>query len=100
METIENNNQVAVDSDDKQCDQAAAEVAKPDIGYLSHEGFTSEIFKIEIKGLPKYYGFSEIKKLVNVTLKLDSNKIKIPGRNSNFAFVCFKNEEGKKTSTQ
>lgn len=92
METIENDNQVVVDNDDKQCEDA-----KPGIGYLSHEGFTSEIFKIEIKSLPKYYGFSEIKKLVNVTLKLDSNKIKIPGRNSNFAFVCFKCEEGKKT---
>lgn len=32
---------------------------------------------------------------MNVTLKLDSNKIKIPGRNSTFAFICFKNEEGE-----
>lgn len=40
METIENNNQVAVDDDDKQCE--GKEVVKPDIGYLSHEGFTSE----------------------------------------------------------
>lgn len=88
MDTNENEGQVPADGSDKQV------VVKPEIGYLSHEGFTSEIFKIEVKGLPKYYGFSEMKKLVNVKLKLDSNKIKIPGRNSDFAFICFKNEEG------
>lgn len=67
---------------------------KEEFAYLKNAGFSSEIFKVEIKNLPKYYGYSEIKKLINSTLNLESNKIKIPRKNSPFGFICFKNDEG------
>lgn len=44
--------------------------------------------------ISQYYGYGEIKKLLNNTLGLESNKIKIPKKNSPFGFVCFKNDEG------
>ncbi|CAG9773523.1 unnamed protein product [Ceutorhynchus assimilis] len=62
--------------------------------YLERD-FSSENFKIEIKNLPKYYGISEFKKLLNQKLNLNSNKIKTPRRNSPYAFVCFRNEEDR-----
>ncbi|XP_060521309.1 tRNA (uracil-5-)-methyltransferase homolog A [Cylas formicarius] len=63
--------------------------------YLSRGEFSSENFKIEIKNLPKFYGMSEFRKLLNEKLKLNSNKIKLPRRNSPYAFVCFRNEEDR-----
>lgn len=42
METIKNDHEAAADGSDKQGK------GKPEIGYLSHEGFTSEIYKIEV----------------------------------------------------
>jgi hypothetical protein len=48
-----------------------------------------------VKNLPKFYGYGEVKKLMNVTLGLDSNKIKIPRKNAPFAFICMKNDEGE-----
>lgn len=68
---------------------------KEEFAYLRNSGFSSEAFKVEIKNLPKFYGYGEIKKMVNVTCNLDCNKIKIPRKNSPFGFLCFKNEEGK-----
>lgn len=63
--------------------------------YLKNgSGFSSEVFKIEVKNLPKYYGYGEIKKLINTTLGLECNKIKIPRKNSSFGFICMKNDEG------
>ncbi|ENN76561.1 hypothetical protein D910_08348, partial [Dendroctonus ponderosae] len=62
--------------------------------YLSRD-FSSENFKIEIKNMPRYYGICEFRKLLNNTLKLNSNKIKTPKRNSSYAFVCFRNEEDR-----
>lgn len=63
--------------------------------YLDRGEFSSENFKIEVKNLPKFYGISEFKKLLNSKLKLNSNKIKTPKRNSPYAFVCFRNEEDR-----
>ncbi|KAL1497381.1 hypothetical protein ABEB36_008361 [Hypothenemus hampei] len=57
--------------------------------------FSSENFKIEIKNLPKFYGIGELKKLLNNKLKLNSNKIKTPRKNSPYAFVCFRNEDDR-----
>lgn len=65
---------------------------------MKNAGFSSELFKIEVKGLPKYYGFGEIKKLINNTLKLNCNKIKIPSKNSSFGFLCFKNDEDRQVA--
>lgn len=68
---------------------------KEEYAYLNHSGFSSEAFKIEIKNLPKHYGYGELKKMVNVTCGLDCNKIKTPRKNSPFGFLCFKNDEGR-----
>lgn len=62
--------------------------------YLKQSGFSSEAFKIEIRNFPKYYGYSEVKKLITTTLGLNANKIKIPRKNCVFGFVCFHSEEG------
>ena len=55
--------------------------------------FTSEIFKIEVKNLPKSVGFGGIKKFL-LNLKLKLVKIKSPG-NCTFCFVTFANEEDR-----
>ncbi|XP_015837917.1 tRNA (uracil-5-)-methyltransferase homolog A isoform X2 [Tribolium castaneum] len=63
--------------------------------YLDRSDFSSEKFKIEIKNLPKIYGISEFRKLLNNKLKLNSTKIKAPKRNSPYAFVCFRSDEDR-----
>ncbi|KAG5667781.1 hypothetical protein PVAND_015751 [Polypedilum vanderplanki] len=68
--------------------------------YLKNSGFTSELYKIEVKNLPKFYGHAEIKKLFSTTLGLNSNKIKIPRRNCPFGFVCFRNEEDRQKAIE
>lgn len=68
---------------------------KEEYAYLKNTGFSSEIFKIELKNLPKHYGYGEIKKLVSKTLDIDCHKIKLPRKNSSFGFLCFKNNEGE-----
>lgn len=79
-------------SDDKVIPDA---LDKEEYAYLRNQGFSSEAFKIEVRNLPKFYGYGEIKKLFNNTLKLDCHKIKIPKKNSPYGFVCFKNDEGE-----
>lgn len=66
-----------------------------EFGYLKNAGFSSEAFKIEVKNLPKFYGYAEMKKLISNTLSLNVSKIKIPKRNSSFAFVCLRSDEGE-----
>ncbi|KAL7014055.1 hypothetical protein ACKWTF_015715 [Chironomus riparius] len=66
-----------------------------EFGYLKHDGFSSEAFKIEVKNLPKFYGYAEMKKLITSTLTLNASKIKIPRKNSSFAFVCLRSEEDR-----
>jgi tRNA (uracil-5-)-methyltransferase len=68
---------------------------KDDYSYLQNQGYTSEIFKIEVRNLPKYYGFGEIKKLFNKTLGIECHKIKIPSKNSCYGFICLKNDEDR-----
>ncbi|XP_067010006.2 tRNA (uracil-5-)-methyltransferase homolog A isoform X2 [Anabrus simplex] len=63
--------------------------------YLGRGDFTSEKFKIEVRGLPKFYGIGEFKKLINEKLKLGSNKVKPPRRGSYWAYVCFRSEEDR-----
>ena len=50
--------------------------------------FTSEIFKIEIGNLPKFYGIGQMKKLLNKKLNLNSCKLKPIGKS--FMFVNFR----------
>jgi len=55
--------------------------------------FTSEIFKIEIGNMPKFYGIGQMKKLLNKKLKLNTCKLKPIGKS--FMFVNFRNEEDR-----
>ena len=58
-------------------------------------GFTSENFKIEVNGLPKFFGVGEAKKLFK-KLQLKAHKFKpVGGANSRYMFVNFANEEDK-----
>ena len=59
------------------------------------KGFTSENFKIEVNGLPKFFGVGEAKKLFK-KLKLKAHKFKpVGGPNSHYMFVNFSNDDEK-----
>uniref|UniRef100_A0A672ZMG0 tRNA (uracil(54)-C(5))-methyltransferase n=1 Tax=Sphaeramia orbicularis TaxID=375764 RepID=A0A672ZMG0_9TELE len=59
--------------------------------YIKEDLFTSEIFKVEIRNLPKFIGFNDLKKFL-AKHSLNPHKIKLFGKQT-FAFVTFKNEE-------
>ncbi|KAK7878967.1 hypothetical protein WMY93_030820 [Mugilogobius chulae] len=59
--------------------------------YIKNDLFTSEIFKVEIRNLPKFTGFNDLKKFL-AKQNLNPHKIKLFGKQT-FAFVTFKNEE-------
>lgn len=59
--------------------------------YIKEDLFTSEIFKVEIRNLPKFIGFNDLKKFLSKH-NLNPHKIKLFGKQT-FAFVTFKNEE-------
>lgn len=59
--------------------------------YIKEDLFTSEIFKVEIRNLPKFTGFNDLKKFLAKN-NLNPHKIKLFGKQT-FAFVTFKNEE-------
>ncbi|KAJ1531985.1 hypothetical protein ONE63_000621 [Megalurothrips usitatus] len=71
----------------------SASAADP-FAYLDRD-FTSEKFKVEIRGLPKFYGFGELKKLVTDTLQLSCTKVKPPRRGCSWAYACFRSEEDR-----
>ncbi|XP_071789916.1 tRNA (uracil-5-)-methyltransferase homolog A-like isoform X1 [Asterias amurensis] len=72
---------------------SAAEAESDPYHYLTREHFTSEIFKIEIKNLPRHFGFAQLKKML-VNLQLKPKKVKAVNR-ATYAFVTFSNEEDK-----
>uniref|UniRef100_A0A8C9YKA1 tRNA (uracil(54)-C(5))-methyltransferase n=1 Tax=Sander lucioperca TaxID=283035 RepID=A0A8C9YKA1_SANLU len=59
--------------------------------YIKEDLFTSEIYKVEIRNLPKFTGFNDLKKFL-AKHSLNPHKIKLFGKQT-FAFVTFKNEE-------
>uniref|UniRef100_A0A3Q4G481 tRNA (uracil(54)-C(5))-methyltransferase n=1 Tax=Neolamprologus brichardi TaxID=32507 RepID=A0A3Q4G481_NEOBR len=59
--------------------------------YIKEDLFTSEIYKVEIRNLPRFVGFNDLKKFL-AKHGLNPHKIKLFGRQT-FAFVTFKNEE-------
>ncbi|XP_049873164.1 tRNA (uracil-5-)-methyltransferase homolog A [Pectinophora gossypiella] len=61
--------------------------------YLDRGGFSSEKYKIEVRGLPKFYGIAELKKLMNQKLSLNTSKIKRPKNGSHWLYACFQNDE-------
>lgn len=96
--TVADKMEIHEDSDKKTGDEKFAEkLEAAEFNYLRTAGFSSELFKIEVKGFPKFYGIAEVRKLVNVKLDLKCSKIKIPRKASPFGFFCFQNEEGKYT---
>lgn len=58
--------------------------------YIKEDLFTSEIYKVEIRNLPKFVGFNDLKKFL-AKHGLNPHKIKLFGKQT-FAFVTFKNE--------
>ena len=60
----------------------------------SRVGFTSEEFKIEINGLPKFFSVGDAKKLL-ARNSLSYHKIKPCGRGAPYMFVNFKNEDDR-----
>lgn len=59
--------------------------------YIKKDLFTSEIYKVEIRNLPKFVGFNDLKKFL-AKHGLNPHKIKLFGKQT-FAFVTFKNED-------
>ncbi|XP_076003699.1 tRNA (uracil-5-)-methyltransferase homolog A [Genypterus blacodes] len=59
--------------------------------YIKQDLFTSEIYKVEIRNLPKFTGFNDLKKFL-AKHRVNAHKIKLFGKQT-FAFVTFKNEE-------
>lgn len=91
-------NEDSVQNTDKPEENQQQKSDKPEedeFAYLKHAGFSSEGFKIEVKNLPKFYGYAELKKLISNTLSLNASKIKIPKKNSSFAFVCLRSDDGE-----
>ncbi|OAD52212.1 tRNA (uracil-5-)-methyltransferase like protein A [Eufriesea mexicana] len=76
------------------------EVEKNPYAYLERADFTSEKYKIEVRGLPKYYGIGEFKKLLNEKLDLQSCKIKPPKQSSGWLFVSFRSEENRQKAIE
>ena len=77
--------------------QSNGSVPKPRDNELQElrKGFTSENFKIEVNGLPKFFGVGEAKKLFK-KLKLNSHKFKpVGGASARYMFVNFSNEDDK-----
>jgi tRNA (uracil-5-)-methyltransferase len=60
----------------------------------SREGFTSELFKLELQGIPKYLGIGQLKKLFQKQ-DLRYHKLKPAGKNATYMFVNFQNEEDR-----
>ncbi len=97
VETAENKNENKAVTDNEQINQNEAEteaVAKSaDAYYLDRGEFSSEIFKLEVKNLPKNFGFGQLRKfLTNLNLKYV--KLKSPG-SCTHAFVTFISEEAR-----
>ena len=64
-----------------------------DSNYLDRGEFSSEIYKVEVKNLPKNFAFGQLRKLL-ASLNLKFVKIKSPG-NCTHAYVTFVSEEAR-----
>jgi len=62
------------------------------LAYTRRNEFTSEIYKMELKGLPKYFAPGDLKKLME-SKDLEVKKVKPTGRGKGFCFITFANEE-------
>ncbi|XP_026499811.2 tRNA (uracil-5-)-methyltransferase homolog A [Vanessa tameamea] len=87
-ETNETVTEIKLDSEIQETPSISEEYA-----YLDRGGFSSEKFKIELRGMPKFYGIAELKKLMNQKLGLNTSKIKRPKNGSHWLYACFQNDE-------
>lgn len=88
--------EVKIKIENKDPDSVVTSVKSEEYAYLDKGGFSSENYKIELRGLPKYYGIAELKKLMNTKLNLNVSKIKRPRTGSHWLYACFQNEEARK----
>ena len=98
MEEVENENENPTLAKDD-CDGASADEKKDVDEKMDVEkeisartGFTSEEFKVELNGLPRFFGIGQAKKLFR-SKGVDFHKIKPVGKQATYMFVNFKNEE-------
>lgn len=83
---------ISKDSNSKSKLEGQQEVADSNMyRYIKEDLFTSEIYKVEIRNLPKFVGFNDLKKFL-AKHGLNPHKIKLFGKQT-FAFVTFKNED-------
>lgn len=82
-----------VASSENKTDTATKIEVAEEYAYLDRGGFSSEKFKIGLRGLPKFYGIAELKKLINNKLGLNTSKIKRPKNGSHWLYACFQNDE-------
>ncbi|ODN01495.1 tRNA (uracil-5-)-methyltransferase A [Orchesella cincta] len=97
MPTLENKKTGDVEespgADNKNGDETEVVPEKDPFAYLNRDEFSSERFKIEVNGLPRHYGFSELRKLFNDRLKVNAHKLIPPKKGCSYMFVNFKSEE-------
>ncbi|KAF6204736.1 hypothetical protein GE061_018897 [Apolygus lucorum] len=55
--------------------------------------YTTEVFKLELRGLPKYYGIGQLRKFLSKKMNLNISKVKAPAVKSKWAYVCFPSAE-------
>ncbi|XP_003974754.1 tRNA (uracil-5-)-methyltransferase homolog A [Takifugu rubripes] len=84
--------QDSISEDPKSKPEGQSEVTESNVyRYIKEDLFTSEIYKVEIRNLPKFVGFNDLKKFL-AKHGLNPHKIKLFGKQT-FAFVTFKNED-------
>lgn len=82
----------SISEDPKSKPEGQSEVTESNVyRYIKEDLFTSEIYKVEIRNLPKFVGFNDLKKFL-AKHGLNPHKIKLFGKQT-FAFVTFKNED-------
>lgn len=86
---------------DNKSEEAPVTTAAEDdpYSYLERDDFTSEKFKIEVRGLPKYYGIGEFRKFINEKLQLNAVKIK-PPKKRHWAYISFRDEESRERAIE
>ncbi|XP_068616827.1 tRNA (uracil-5-)-methyltransferase homolog A [Brachionichthys hirsutus] len=79
-------------NDDAKAERETEAASDPSLyRYIKEDLFTSEIYKVEIRNLPKFIGFNDLKKFL-AKHAINPHKIKLLSKQT-FAFVTFKNEE-------
>lgn len=98
-EEVEGGGDEAPDGEENQDDGEEEEEDSKDpndpYAYTKRDEFTSENFKIELRGLPRYFNVGQLKKLLNETLQLKAHKVKPAGPGKNWGYVTFRDQKAK-----